>query len=224
MRNALWLAIILLLSLGIAHGQKQGWNLSRDIRAAASQISFAQGSNGVWYFMESASLRHNPEIYSFLSDYAAPCVGNPAGTLIDGLACWQDPSHTIDHAPLVAVNFTNQIQYPLYFPIPPHAVIMHPAPDRFAIVAWKSPVKAIVKVSAAFTDLDAACGNGILWSVDKGGERIVKGDLPNGGSQTFVIPSVAVLAGQVLYFVVDPKDGDYICDATQVDVTINQIQ
>lgn len=224
MRKALLLLPIVLLSLGMAQGQKQSWNLSKDIRAAHNEISFNQGTNGVWYFMESASLRHNPQIYSFLPDYVAPCIGNPADAAIDGMACWRDPSHTLDHAPLVSVNFTNKTQYVLYFPIPPHSVRMHPAPDRLAIVAWKSPLNAIVRLSGAFTDLDPLCGNGVLWSIDKGGQRLTTGALPNGGVQSFEVPSVNVSKGQVLYFIVDPKSGDYGCDSTMLDLTITEAQ
>jgi hypothetical protein len=170
--------------------------------------------------MESASLEHNPQIYSFLPDYAAPCIGNLADKAIDGLACWRDPSHTVDHTPIVAVNFTGLAQYPLHFAVPPHAVYMHPAPDRFAIVAWKSPLDATVQVTGAFTDLDPTCGNGITVSIDRDQKQLAFGDLANGGATTFHLRSVRVARGNVLYFIVDPKSGDYVCDATMLDLTI----
>ena len=33
------------------------WNLANDVLATANQISFNQGSRGVWYFLESRDLR-----------------------------------------------------------------------------------------------------------------------------------------------------------------------
>jgi hypothetical protein len=224
MRKMLGLFAVVFLFLGIAQGQKRHvWDLSKDLRAANTEISFNQGSNGVWYFMESATLTHDPRIYSFIPEYVAPCIGNPSDKPTEGLACWRDPSHTFDRTPLIGFNFTNQAQFPLYFPLPAHAVYMHPAPDRFAIVAWKSPLRGSVRISGAFSDLNASCGNGVLWSIDKGSRTLAAGDLPNGGAQDFEIPSVSVSEGQVLYFVVDPKAGDYVCDTTMLDLTIREI-
>ena len=45
------------------------WDLARDL-----QISFTQGANGVWYFMESESRVHDPAVYRLLDQYRAPCL------------------------------------------------------------------------------------------------------------------------------------------------------
>jgi hypothetical protein len=87
MRKIIWLVFIFLLSLGAAQAEQKTWNLSKDIRATNNQISFRQGSNGVWYFMASAFLQHDPLTYSFLPDYYVRC-GLPGEKQIDGLACW----------------------------------------------------------------------------------------------------------------------------------------
>jgi hypothetical protein len=222
MRKLILLAMFA-FAVTIANAQKAMWNLSRDIRATNNEISFNQGSNGVWYFMESASLTHNPMIYSFLPNYTAPCPGAPGAPIVNGIGCWQDGPHTIDHNPKVGVNFTNQTLFPISPGIPPRAVFLHPAPDRFAIVAWKSPLFAIVSVTGAFTDLDPNCGNGINWFIEGGGQRLASGDLPNGGSQSFSLPSETVSPGQVLYFIVAPKNGDYSCDTTELDLVIAEV-
>jgi hypothetical protein len=101
---------------------------------------------------------------------------------------------------------------------------MHPATDRVAIVAWKSPLNAIVRITGAFTDIDPNCNNGILWSIDKGSQRLAFGDIPNGGAQSFDLPTVSISKGQALYFIVDPKYGDYACDTTMLDLTIAETQ
>lgn len=222
MRKGLLLLPIILLSLGVVQAQKQTWNLSKNIRATNNEISFDQGSSGVWYFMESASLRHIPLTYSFLPDYQVLC-GSPGEKQINGLACWRDVAHMVQELPAVSVNFTSQTQYQSVV-IPPHAVHFHPASDRLAIIAWKSPLNAIVKITGGFTDLDPNCGNGVLWSIDRGTQRLAFGDLPNGGARSFQLPAVSVTRGRVLYFILDPKNGDYGCDTTMIDLTIAEVQ
>jgi len=172
MRTAAWLIFALVLGVTAAQAQRPTWNLSQNLRASNNEISFNQGSNGVWYFMESASEQHIPSTYSFLPVYVAPCTGGIREVPIIGVNCWRDISLQEQHAPLVGVNFTNQTQvFNLTDTIPPHAVWMHPAPGNFVMVAWKSPLHAIVSVTGAFTDNDPVCGNGILWFIEKGGSR-----------------------------------------------------
>ncbi len=224
MRTTAWLIFALVLGLTTAQAQKAMWNLSRDLRASNNEISFNQGSNGVWYFMESASERHIPSTYSFLPVYVAPCTGGIREVPIIGVNCWRDISLQEQHAPLVGVNFTNQTQvFNLTDTIPPHAVWMHPAPANLVIVAWKSPLLAIVSVTGSFTDNDPVCGNGILWFIEKGGSRLASGNIPNGGAQGFSLPSVSVSPGQILYFMVDANKGDFGCDSTELDLTIAQV-
>jgi hypothetical protein len=197
------------------------WALAKDISEASNQISFNQGLHGVWYFMESTSLRHDPLVYKFMSDYDAPCQGNPAALLIDGLSCWQDPTHTVDRNLSIFFNFTDTAQFPLGPPLvfPPHSVIMHPAPDRFAIVAWASPIRGRVDVNGSFTHLNQ-CGGGVLWSVDQGNVTLASGVIDR-TSQSFHLPRIGVARNDVLYFIVDPN-GDYACDSTRLQLTITR--
>jgi hypothetical protein len=99
---------------------------------------------------------------------------------------------------------------------------MHPGiSGELAIVGWKSPITGTVDVSGFFSDLDPNCGDGIVWSVDKGGgARLTSGTIGNGGPpQSYSLTKISVTAGQVLYFVVG-RNRDYFCDSTGVDVTI----
>jgi hypothetical protein len=224
MRKTTWIIFALALGLTTAQAQKATWKLSRDVRAANNEISFNQGSNGVWYFMETASERHIPSTYSFLPVYVATCTGGVGEIPVIGLGCWRDVSLEPQHVPLVGVNFTNQpLQGGNNVIVPPHAVFMHPAPANLAIVAWKSPVFATVSVTGSFTDIDPACDNGILWFIDRGGQRLASGAVPNGGAQSFNLPSVGVSPGQVLYFLVDANHGDFACDSTMLDLTIVEV-
>jgi hypothetical protein len=221
MRKATWVVFVFVMSL--TAGAQTNWNLSRDVRATNNEISFNQGSNGVWYLMESASEAHIPSTYSFLPVYVAPCAAGIVEPPITGLSCWRDISVHSQELPLVGVNFTNQTQQDSTITIPPHAVWMHPAPAKLAIVAWKSPVFANVSVTGSFTDIDPVCGNGILWFIERGGQRLASGAVPNGGAQSFSLPSLGVSPGQVLYFLVDANRRDFGCDSTMLDLTIAEV-
>jgi hypothetical protein len=146
------------------------WDLSRDL-----QISFTQGSNGVWYFMESASRVHDPALYRLLPRYLAPCQN--AERTFAGVGCWHGTEDQIPDCfgagcglkTEVAFNFTSK-------PVPyqealgsyvPHMARLMATWDRYAIVAWQSPLTGFVKVSARF-GFQNIIGIGMDWSVDKG--------------------------------------------------------
>jgi hypothetical protein len=217
-------------ALAVTATAQTTWKLSKDLLATNNQISFNQGTNGVWYFLQSSSFKHLPKTYEFLAAYLEPCV--PSGTTpIDGLACWRNPIPDADgnQLPGVGVNFTYVTQFPNLalgdpFGIPARSVVMHPGQLGLGIIGWKSPITALVNIAGYFSDLDPNCGNGVIWSVDKGSSTLTTGTIANGGPpQTFSLSGVSVYAGQVLYFVVDPN-GDYHCDSTGVDVTIKKAQ
>jgi|SRR6516225_933717 hypothetical protein len=99
---------------------------------------------------------------------------------------------------------------------------MHLGEAGLGIIGWKSPLTGSVNMAGFFSDLDPNCGNGIIWSVDRGAQKLATGTIANGGPlQTFSRTGVSVFAGQILYFVLDPNGGDYFCDSTGVDVTIS---
>src|SRR5262249_48009756 len=50
--------------------------------------------------------------------------------------------------------------------VPPHKVAVHPTPDRFVAVTWKSPIDGKVRISATVTHAHPACGNGVAWFVE----------------------------------------------------------
>jgi hypothetical protein len=229
--NKLIILCMALCALAVTATAQTTWKLSKNLLATNNQISFSQGANGVWYFLQSSSFKHLPDTYQFLSAYLESCV-SPENPPIDGLACWRNPipgpgGHQI---PLAGVNFTYVTQHPDSghgdpFGIPARSVWMHPGEVGLGIIAWKSPLNGSVNVAGFFSDLDPNCGNGIIWSVDRGGQKLATGTIANGGPlETFSLTGVSVFAGQVLYFVVDPNSGDYFCDSTGVDVTISQVK
>jgi hypothetical protein len=102
-------------------------------------------------------------------------------------------------------------------------VWIHSGVNGLGLIGWKSPISGLVNVTGFFSDLDPQCGNGVIWSVDKGSQTLASGTIANGGpSQSFNLVAVPVVVGQVLYFTVDPNNGDYACDSTGVDVTVTR--
>jgi hypothetical protein len=77
-----------------SEGNNAKWEIPGDILVTSNQISFNQGANDVWYFMESKSLIHDPITYSFLPIYTAPCDHGPHG-LGNGEACGSQTIHLI---------------------------------------------------------------------------------------------------------------------------------
>jgi hypothetical protein len=104
------------------------------------------------------------------------------------------------------------------------SVFVHPGISGLVIIGWKSPFTGLVNVSGLFfSDLDPTGFNGVVWSVDRGSQTLASGTIANGGpAQTFSLTNVAVKAGQVLYFIVDPN-GDYTSDSTGVDVIVTRV-
>jgi hypothetical protein len=217
------LAIVLISNSGYAleTGKGSVWNLTQDIGISSNQISFNQNSNGVWFFMQSASVAQVEYSYSLLSGYTTPCTEFGMA----GLLCWY-PSLPYSYEtgfPFIGFNTTQTTQYPATLTWPARTVVMHPAPDKLAIIGWKSPLSGKVDLSGWFSDFDAVCGNGVRWYIHKGNTSLSSGNLLNGGNGRFLLRKVNVNPGDVLYFIVGPKDGDYLCDSTGFDLTIKSL-
>jgi hypothetical protein len=139
-------------------------------------------------FCRVAPLGIFQEPTSFCLLYDEPCALNAVSLLIDGLACWRNPNSAADGSklPIVGVNVNYAAQFPNGFGIPGRSVWVHPGVSGLGIIGWKSPITGSVNVAGFFSDLDPNCGNGIIWSVDKGNSTLTRGTIPNGGPpQTF---------------------------------------
>jgi hypothetical protein len=222
---------ITICALAVTAQAQSTWKLSKDLLANSNQISFNQGSNGVWYLMQSNSLAHLAKAYSLLPFYSLPCVTNPSAHLVVNIPCWQNPSPDTEGnvEPIIAANVTYRTLFFRNFGIPARSVTMHPTMSGLAVIGWKSPFTGLVNAAGFFSDLDPNCGNGVVWSVDiwsanNGSQSLASGTIANGGAaQSFSLTGISIKTGQLLYFTVDPN-GDYHCDTTGVDVTINQVR
>lgn len=199
---------------------KATWELPKDILGTSNQISFNQGANDVWYFMESTSLEHNPVTYRFLPNYSAICPN--FSVPLDGLACWWDtlePTNPFAAYPHIGLNFNDQ-DVDLW---PAQTMLLHPQNNRLAIVAWRSPKDLRVTIEGAIGPVPPsgpACGDGVHWSVEMGTEVLASGDTSQASDDSeFEVERLKVRSGEVLYLVADPKNDDF-CDGTRASLKI----
>jgi hypothetical protein len=110
--------------------------------------------------------------------------------------------------------------------VSPHGVAVHPTPDEFVAVAWKSPVAGAVQVSVRVAHAHPACGNGVAWCLEH--RRAGRATLLNEGvldlGQTAKPPTrvVTVGKGDLLVLAVDARDGNHVCDLTEIGFTLTE--
>jgi hypothetical protein len=210
------------------------WSLSQDLGNASNQISFNEGSNQVWYFMESDSRMHDPTLYRFLSKYLAPCVSTNTGDTVSGLGCWQGTESHIETLHLtteVAWNFTNTTldnqgleSFGGYLP---QTMLITATWDRYAMVAWRSPITGFVTVNGIFGWRNLYKADEVDWFVDKGNQTLKSGVLwgsqPRGLAK---LSRLAITQGEVLYFIVDDInfDSNYSANPVDLRLSITQVQ
>lgn len=103
-------------------------------------------------------------------------------------------------------------------------MILHPSPPHLghnAILAWRSPVAASIRLQASIVRLHLDCpvpANGVVWSLDQGNRTLRTGTLVD-ATPVNVQASMPVAAGESLYVVVS-DNGDSSCDSTGVRLSI----
>jgi hypothetical protein len=103
-------------------------------------------------------------------------------------------------------------------------VFLHPGPSppgQNAILGWRSPLSATVRVQGAVSVVGPPCpvpANGISWSLDKGAETVGSGLLDPGGVAN-IEQTLTVTAAESLYLVIDDRQ-DSSCDSTLVRLII----
>lgn len=195
-----------------------GWALAAEFRTGVGRENpnpDGCGNPAVWSFLGGASSAHDPATYSVMGSYRTVDSG------ISDVESWYGGSPR----PSVGKNVTGADQNVGGATWPAGALQAHPGDGRLVVVAWRSPIAGTVAIGGAIARQDPTCGNGVAWSIDRGGTSIASGD-PGGGTQRFAtganggqLSAVAVAQNETLYFVVDPK-GDYQCDTMGPDVRI----
>jgi len=109
-----------------------------------------------------------------------------------------------------------------------HGIAVHPAPTLQAAVSWRSPIDATLRVDVIVTHAHPECGNGVTWSLETrrgtSRQRLAAGVAQ--GSKTVRPDPVTVSnlrTGDVVSFLVGPRDGNHSCDLTAVDLILTEV-
>jgi hypothetical protein len=194
------------------------WTLASDFAVAPNERNpnpDSSGNPGVWRFLAGPVLRV-PSTYVLLHTF------DPATSGIQGLDSWH--GYGDYDTPKVAVNASGADQTVPNFVWPAGAAIVHPFSGAAAVVDWRSPIAGKVHITASFADLDSSCGDGIGWFLDQGKKKLASGRIQNGGGPQTASVDRQVQVGTNLYAIVDNGgSGDYYCDTTQLDLTIQTV-
>jgi len=108
--------------------------------------------------------------------------------------------------------------------VAPHGVSVHPMPQEFVAIAWKSPIAANVRIAARVAHAHPACGNGVAWSIEhRRADRaaiVAEGAVDLGKSMTHKDTTLKVEKDDLLILAVDAKNADHVCDMTEIDFTV----
>ena len=202
------------------------WNLASDFRWSPNQENPNRDSCGnlnVWHFMQSTELNRDPQTYSLLPYFTTRSSG------VQGLEKWTGSDFTYDPAPDGLPEFvmnTTGVTQDIGYEMPPDVINAHPGIQQLAIVGWRSPISGSVSITGFVNDLNASCGNGILWAIDKGTTNLAEGSILNGESQEFrngtggdSLAAVPINEGDFIYFVIDPNY-EHVCDSTELSISI----
>jgi hypothetical protein len=109
----------------------------------------------------------------------------------------------------------------------PHQIQVHPSPTLFIAAGWQSPISGIVKVEARLSDAHPECGNGQEWIVQhrtmKKVGNLWQGDFATRGSAKMEPKSISIRKGELISFIVGPKQGNHSCDLTEINLTITEL-
>jgi hypothetical protein len=257
-KNAVFVATMLAaLTVGASASaqtamQSDSWNLSRimmsnDLNGALNPTVAVAPETGVWSFMENPSGTLFPPTNSgfvLLPAYTQGCLD--VGAIVTPLLsfnCFQPFANPgalplIGVSPFTPVTFNNGFSLLTLIQGMP---LLHPGPVSQAIVSWTAPQNMKVRILGRVADVDAKCGDGIQWGIQKDVNAAVGSPLTTvapyltysavmNGASTFTVPSVPVLAGAKLYFIIDKgapnaagTNSDHYCDSTTLDVLISRL-
>lgn len=187
------------------------WNGGSDFKRAPAPANPGPDryGNTTWFFMYSPSSAHDPATYRLL----------PAFVVIDpGWQVWRTDLNPFDpggHGGTGA-GFSYSFLW------------MHPGQGpnygQNAIVGWRSPVSATVRMQANIRAHETHCpgvADGITWSIDQGSKTLVSGALlPSQVAAPTITTPVA--AGEMLYLITS-GGVDTNCDGTLTTLTIQTV-
>ncbi|MFN7877650.1 MAG: DUF1592 domain-containing protein [Pirellula sp.] len=111
----------------------------------------------------------------------------------------------------------------------PNSLVVHPAPSVQVVVGWECPESRSFTIKGAVQHAHPECGNGVQWSLQLRRNSTVQ-NLASGIAQgptlhPFEISSpIFISKHDVICLVVNPRDGNHSCDATAVQLTVEESQ
>jgi hypothetical protein len=112
--------------------------------------------------------------------------------------------------------------------IGPHKVCVHPTPSEFVAAVWNSPLEGSVRIAAKITHVHPACGNGVAWWIEHrhADKATVLGEGVLDLGQEFTVPprNLKVAKGDRVLLVVDARDGNHVCDLTEISFTLTETE
>ena len=130
-----------------------------------------------------------------------------------------------DALSIVANSSDNQVQIP--GDMRAHRIATHPRPERFSAVGWKSPINGEVSIAPFVHHSHGACGNGVAWKVElrRGAEQriLMSGELDRTAmTDAPPLTAFAVHKNDLISLIIDPRDNDYVCDLTEIELAVRE--
>lgn len=108
------------------------------------------------------------------------------------------------------------------------AIMVHPSAKEHVAAVWVAPVNAMVRVQARVTHTDHRGGNGVAWRLEyRSGRRawiLGEGPIEPLGEVKLPARTFEVAKDDEIALVVDAKDGDHICDSTDISLVITETE
>ena len=147
---------------------------------------------------------------------------NPADARRPAINGWRKKGIDL---PVLVSNSSGQVEH-IPGRLSAHGVAVHPTPQEFVAVAWKSPVTGKVRVVVRVAHAHPACGNGVAWWLEhrRSGRAAVLGSgaLDLGKEVKPPAKMVKVEKGDQLVLAVDARDRNHVCDLTEISFTITE--
>jgi len=100
----------------------------------------------------------------------------------------------------------------------------HPGPTLDAVRQWRVPLAGSIRITGNASDGNATCGNGVIVSIRRGTQLLWQQTIENGNATGFAYDlSLNVQPGELLNFVINSRGGDWVCDGTNFDPTIQYV-
>jgi mono/diheme cytochrome c family protein len=127
--------------------------------------------------------------------------------------------------PVLVANSSDAVQM-IPGTVPPHQIAVHPTPKEFVAVAWNSRVTDKVTVAARIKHAHPACGNGVAWWIEhRRADKstiLAEGALDLGGEAKVPARALQAEKGDRIVLAVDARDGNHVCDLTEISLTITE--